>query len=166
MRLIAVIFLLGIFGRLFAADLNGSLVFVDDYLGRWDRFAQGENSLVPYLRDNKKRFEGELVSLLRAGDKNAIGRVVFYAVVQVGGFIDADSEVGREVAKSFGSLPLTEVKDGEKKIFAGDLYFWWEARKKDFPVYPLYEEWLKRDFVQNSVIQLYKNVRGSAKKKG
>jgi hypothetical protein len=163
-RLISIIFLLGIVGRLLAADPNGSLVFVDDYLGRWDRFAQGENSLVPYLRDNKKKFEGELASLLRAGDKNATGRVVFYAVVQVGGFIDVDSDLGREVAKAFGSLPLTEVKDGEKKVFAGDLYFWWQERKKDFLVYPLYEEWLKRDFTRNSVIQLYRNVRENEKK--
>ena len=163
MKLIATIFLLGIFGRLFGADPQGSLVFVDDYLGRWDRFAQGDSSLVPYLRDNKKRFEGELVSLLRAGDKNATGRVVFYAVVQVGGFIDADSELGREVTKAFVSLPLTEVKDGEKKIFAGDLYFWFEDRKKDCPTFPLYEEWLKRDFVQNTVLQLYKNVRRNGK---
>lgn len=124
MKLVVTFLFLGIFGRLFASEPKEPFAFVDEYLGRWDRFAQGENELVPYLRDNKKMFEGQLSSLLHAGEKKAVSRVVFYAVVQVGGFIDVESALGKEVTKVFGPLPLTEGKNGEKNIFAGDLYFW------------------------------------------
>ena len=72
--------------------------FVDEYLHAWDRFANGENRLVPYLRDNKKSFENHLTTALVAKDKKAPSRAVFYAVVQVGGFIETDSSLGQAVA--------------------------------------------------------------------
>jgi hypothetical protein len=166
MKLIAAFLLVGVFGRLFAGAPTADFAFVDDYLARWDKFAQGENEQVPYLRDHKKKFEAELSRLLHSGAKKAIGRVVFYAVVQVGGFIDIDSELGREASKVFGPLPLTDGQNGEKLIFAGDIYFWWESRKRDLPEFSLYTEWEKRDFAQNVAIQMYKSVREQQRKKG
>jgi hypothetical protein len=162
MKFVAAFLLLGVFSRIFGA--NESFAFVDDYLARWDAFAQGKNELVPYLRDNKTKFERELAALLRSERKKAIPRVVFYAVVQVGGFIDVESELGREVEKGFGNLPLTEGQKGERLIFAGDLYFWWQERKKEFPEFRLYSEWEKRDFSQNVTVRLYKSARENQKK--
>jgi hypothetical protein len=164
MKLLAAFFLLGIFSCVFGA--NESLAFVDKYLARWDEFAQGNNELAPYLRDNKAKFEEELSALLRSDRKNAVSRLVFYAVVQVGGFIDVDSELGREATKVFGKLPLTEGTKGEKLVFAGDIYYWWEERKKEFPELPLYSEWAKRDFTQNVTVRLFRSARESQKKKG
>ncbi len=156
--------LVGVFARLSGGEPQDALRFIDEYLARWDEFARGQNSLGTYLRGNKARFEAELSSLLRAGDKNAAGRVVFYAVVQVGGFIDSQSELGREVTKALGAFPLVDGEDGRKMIFAGDLYFWWEMKKRDYPAFALYEEWLKRDFTQNTVLRLYSGVRENEKK--
>jgi hypothetical protein len=70
------------------------LQMVDEYLERWDRFAQGENQLVRYLRNNKSTFEAELTRLLQNGDKRAPARLVFYAVVQVAGAIATTSDLG------------------------------------------------------------------------
>ena len=67
------------------AQMTSDVQLVDGYLEKWDRFAQGENQLVPDLRENKVTFEAALAWLLRAGDKRAPARMVFYSVVQVGG---------------------------------------------------------------------------------
>jgi hypothetical protein len=64
---------------------------------------------------------------------------VFCAVVQVGGFIESEPELGREITKIVGPLPLTK---GEKMIFAGDLYFCWDEKQKDSPAFPLYDKWV------------------------
>lgn len=77
------------------AQGNKDLELVEDYVANWDRFARGENDLIPSIRDNKDRFEAALSRLLNRRDKRAPSRLVFYAVVQVGGFIPLDSELGR-----------------------------------------------------------------------
>jgi hypothetical protein len=63
--------------------MTQDLRFVDEYLEKWDRFAQGENQLVPELRDNESAFQDALVRLLAAGDRRAPGRMVFYPVASV-----------------------------------------------------------------------------------
>src|SRR5262245_45341870 len=77
------------------AQMSRDLQLVDSYLEKWDRFAQGENRLVPELRDSKADFEAALTRLLAAGDKRAPARMIFYPVVEVGGAIPADSELGK-----------------------------------------------------------------------
>lgn len=145
-------------GRSAASDLS----FVDDYLHAWDRFAQGDNSLVPRLKTDRSKFESQLAKAVESGDGSAPGRVVFYAVVQVGGFIPADSPIGLAFRKRFGSaVPLyKDEKDGSESYFAGDLYFWWETHKSKFVSYPLYEEWRNREFAQTVAIPMY---QGAAK---
>jgi hypothetical protein len=119
-------------------DMTRDLELVDGYLQKWDRFAQGENQLVPELRDNKARFEAALADLLIAGDKRAPARMVFYPVVQVGGAIPVESELGNAVAPILGpNFAVTTTKDGQRVYFAGDLYFWWEANRTKFDAYPL-----------------------------
>ena len=164
MKLIIVYLMFGIFGRMFAQGASETFTFIDEYLVRWDEFAQGRNELVPYIRENKERFEAELSRVLDSGERGAVNRTVFYAVVQIGGFIGIDSALGKAVTKVFGRLPVTEDKSGTKMFFAGDLFFWWEERKSDYPALPLYTEWEKREFTQSVVIPLYRSARENAKK--
>ena len=41
---------------------------VENYLAKWDRFAQGESELVAYLREDRYPFEAALTRLLNAKD--------------------------------------------------------------------------------------------------
>ena len=106
--------------------MTSGLQLVDNYLSKWDRFAQGENELIPFLRDNKVLFEAALARLLNLKDKHAPSRMVFYAVVQVGGGIAADSELGKAAASILGEeFPVTTTDKRERLYFCGDLFFWW-----------------------------------------
>ena len=44
---------------------------VDEYLAKWDEFAQGANELVPYLNAHQAPFESALAALLEGGDRRA-----------------------------------------------------------------------------------------------
>ena len=139
--------------------MTRDLQLVDGYLEKWDRFAQSENQLVPELRDNKTGFEAALARLLRAGDKRAPARMVFYPVVQVGGSIPADSELGKASAAVLGpDFPVTTTKEGERVYFGGDLYLWWEANRGKYEAFPLFDEWSKRDFAQTVVIPMFRSA--------
>ncbi len=138
--------------------MQNEIQIVDEYLAKWDAFAQGDNSLTPYLRDKQAAFEAALTGLLQAKDQRAPSRLVFYTVVQVGGFIPAESTLGKAVAQCMGSnVPVATLKEG-KQYFAGDLYFWWQDHRKEYESYPLFEEWSKRDFAQNVAIPMYKSA--------
>jgi hypothetical protein len=101
-----------------------------------------------------------LTRLLAARDRRAPARLVFYAVVQVGGFIDADSELGRAANPVLGDdFQIFTNEDGTDTFFAGDLYFWWQDHKNDYDPCPLFEDWQARDFAQSVVIPMYKQVR-------
>jgi hypothetical protein len=140
------------------------LALVDDYLAKWDRFAQGENELVPFLKENKGQFETALARMLNAKDERAPARMVFYTVVQVGGSIPVDSELGKAAAITLGpDFPVTTAEDGKRLYFCGDLYFWWQDNQKKFKAYPLFDEWSKRDFAQTVAIPMYESVRQQEK---
>ena len=133
---------------------------IDRYLHSWDRFAQGDNSLVTRLNQDKAAFEKHLTDALRKNDNRAPSRVVFYAVVQVGGFIPLASSLGQEFQQRVGNaVPIfTDDKDGSRSYFAGDLYFWWEAHKAQYASFPLYDEWRQREFARNVAIKLYESA--------
>lgn len=140
-------------------QMTRDLELTDAYLEKWDRFAQGENRLVPELRDSKAAFETALARLLGAGDKGAPARMVFYPVVQVGGFIPADSELGKASAAVLGpDFPVTTTKEGQRVYFSGDLYLWWEANLAKYEAFPLFDEWSKRDFAQTVVIPMFRST--------
>ena len=139
--------------------MGGDLQKVDGYLAKWNSFANGKNDLVTFLRDNKKDFEAELTRLLIAKDKRAPARLVFYSVVQVGGSIPVDSELGKAALPILGTdFPVTTSKKGERTYFAGDLFFWWQENQKRYEAYPLFDEWSKRDFAQTVAIPMYKSA--------
>jgi hypothetical protein len=141
------------------ASVNRDIEVVDDYLEQWDRFAQGDNQLVPFLRDNKVGFEAASTRLLRSGDRGAAARMVFYAVVQVGGSIPVDSNLGKASASILGpDFTVTTMKNGDRVYFAGDLYFWWEANRGKFEAYPLFEEWRNREFAKSVAIPMYQST--------
>jgi hypothetical protein len=135
--------------------------FIDEYLANWDRFANGEKKLEQYLNDKKPSFEKELAIALRAKDKKAPARLVFYTVVQVGGFIAVDSDLGKAIAPYLGKrFPTTEDADKKRLYFAGELYFWWEKNKQTYEPMPLFEEWKTHDFAKNTIIPMYKAATG------
>jgi hypothetical protein len=139
--------------------MTRDLQLVDGYLEKWDRFAQGENHLVPELRDNKAAFEAALTRLLCAGDRRAPARMVFYLVVQVGGAIPTESELGKASAAVLGpDFRVTTTKEGERVYFGGDLYLWWEPNRGPHEVFPLFDEWTKRDFAQTVVIPMFRSA--------
>jgi hypothetical protein len=151
---------------LFAGCRPAAPQMVDKYLESWDRFAQGDNTLVPYLRDNRQHFESQLCRLWDEHPTQAVGRVVFYAVVQVGGYIDADSELGVRLKRLDPALAVTEAKQGKRVFFAGDLYFWWMDHRSEFESYDRFEEWSRRPFAKNVAIKLYERARENERKKG
>jgi hypothetical protein len=142
--------------RLFSAEPSLDYSLIDDYLSQWDRFAQGQNDLAPTLKADKARFCSELATAVHSNSKKAMGRAVFYDVVQVGGFIAYDSSLGQAIAKVVGpQVAVSASESGEKSYFAGDLYFWWEAHKKDYEDFPLYDDFMRRDFAKKTVIPMY-----------
>ncbi len=136
------------------------LTFVDEYLEVWDRFAQGDNSLIPRLENDRAKFESELAQAIEHNDLRAPGRFVFYAVIQVGGFIPVDAPLGQAFRRRYGdAVPLfVNEKDGSESYFAGDLYYWWESHMAEFERFPLYDDWRNRDFAQTVAIPMYKGA--------
>jgi hypothetical protein len=137
-------------------DPSPDFKFIDDYLATWDRFAQGANELAPRIRRDELRFQRHLATALTRGDRRAPSRLVFYAIVQVGGFIAHDAELGRACERLVGrDVSVFPSKKGERMYFAGDLYFWWQRHQEEFDRFPLYEEWRKREFAQTTAIPMY-----------
>ena len=151
---------IAVFGLGCRSGRSPDFAFIDRYLSTWDKFAQGANDLLPALKADAPEFRSQLAAALRQGDRRAASRFVFYAVVQVGGFIPADSELGQAFHGSVGeSVPIfVSEKDGSRSYFAGDLYFWWEAHKTEYPSLPLYDEWRQRDFARNVAIKMYESA--------
>jgi hypothetical protein len=152
-----------IFSSLFGGCSNkptDDFAFIDKYLTTWDEFAQVDNSLAPVVKKDAQQFSAELTAALKKADRRAPSRFVFYAFVQVGGFIPLDSELGQAFHGRVGdAVPIfTSDKDGKQYYFAGDLYFWWEAHKSEFAPYPLYDDWRQRDFTTNVVLKMYESA--------
>lgn len=138
---------------------------IDTYLAKWDRFARGEKSLAPELKREGPEFAAALERALKAKDKRAPARMVFSVVVQVGGGIPVDSELGRDAAALLGpEFPVVNTKNS-RMYFAGDLYFWWLEHQKDYEPYPLFDEWAKREFAQKTVVPMYKRARENGLKR-
>ncbi|MCA9230732.1 MAG: hypothetical protein KDA57_08770 [Planctomycetales bacterium] len=143
-----------------ATEMDNDITFVDDYLTKWDRFAQGENNFVPEIKQSTAEFELALTRLLASRDPRAPSRLVFYAVVQVGGFIVADSELGRAAKPVLGDdFNIFTNKEGKDTFFAGDLYFWWQDHKNEYKAFRLFEEWQNRDFAKSTAIPMYEAIR-------
>jgi hypothetical protein len=151
---------LPLFGSGCGAKPSPDFTLIDQYLATWDQFAQGDNSLVPRIEQAQTAFERDLSDALTRNDNRAPGRFVFYAVVQVGGFVPLTSPLGQAFQHRVGeAVPIfTNKQDGSQSYFAGDLYFWWEAHKSEYAPYPLYEEWRQRDFAQNVAIRVYQSA--------
>jgi hypothetical protein len=141
-------------------ELTDDVKLVDDFLAKWDQFAQGANELIPFINQNVQPFEAALTRMLDAGDRRAPGRLVFYAVVQVGGFIPLDSELGNASARWLGDdFPVFTSKNGTRAYFAGELYFWWQANREKYEPFPLFDEWSKREFARTVVVPMYTKTR-------
>jgi hypothetical protein len=141
-------------------QMASDLKFADNYLAKWDRFAQGENELVPFIRDNKDAFEAALARVLLTKDKRGPARLVFYAVVQIGGFIPLQSESGKASASVLGpDFPVFTSKERTRAYFAGELYYWWLDNCDQYAAFPLFDEWSQREFARAVVVPMYKSTR-------
>lgn len=132
--------------------------FIDRFLENWDRFAQGENDLAPFIKENKDLFEEELANAFTEGDLRTASRLVFYMVVQVGGFIRCDSMLGWACASLVGSRDTTTNVEGVLSYFAGTVYLWWRDHRQDYAAYPLLDEWEQREFSKSLVIPMYEST--------
>ena len=139
--------------------MDNDILRVDEFLRKWDRFAQGENRLVAAINQMKCGFEVAMAKLFRDRDPRAPSRLVFYTVVQIGGFIDADSELGAAAKPILGDNFKTRSNDGTEIFFAGDLYFWWLDHQHEFVSFPLLDEWQRGDFAKSFAIPMYSEVR-------
>jgi hypothetical protein len=162
---ISLLMVVSLFGSGCGSKTSPDFTLIDRYLTTWDQFAQGDNSLVPLIKQDRAAFEQHLSDALTKNDNRAPSRFVFYAVVQVGGFIPLASPLGQAFQHRVGeAVPIfTNEKDSSQSYFAGDLYFWWEAHKSEYAPYPLYEEWRQRDFAQNVAIRMYQSATKNRK---
>lgn len=140
--------------------MKDDIAFIDEYLNFWDCFARGQNELAPFLRDNRDIFEAALARLIRRNESIAAPRLVFYAVVQIGGFIMLNSELGQAASSWLGpTFPVFTAPDGSKSYFAGQLYFWWEENAANCSSFLLLDDWLSREFSAR-VISKYRSACG------
>ena len=129
---------------------------IDGFLERWDRYSRGDDTVVPSLDADVRRFNAELARAVRSDGRRGVGRAVFYAVVQVAGFVPADSELGRALEGVFrGALPKPRPSAGGPRFFAGDLYRWWQSAAADFERYPRLEAWASRPENQAGALRLF-----------
>jgi hypothetical protein len=136
------------------------LDLVDGFLERLEERMQAEETHGPELDRERPAFEATLARLLSAGDPRAAGRLVFYAVVQTGGFVRADSALGAAAECLLGDdFPAVTRRKGEQIFFAGDLLVWWEQNCRRFDRYDRLEAWKRRDFTRSFVVPFYSWLR-------
>ncbi len=128
--------------------------FLDDYLRRWDRHRLGEERLFGGLARELTRFNGELVRALRVDPRRAVPRAIMFPLLRGGGSgaIPVDAPVGVALREALGesALPRTTWPAGE--FYAGaDLLEWWEANRKAYEPFPLFDEWRARALTRREV---------------
>jgi hypothetical protein len=139
--------------------MDHDIELIDAYLAKWDRFARSDNSLKPELKRDEAAFGAALGRALTAKDRRAPSRLIFWAVVRVGGGIPVDSDLGKAVAELLGpDFPVRQSKE-VRFYFASDLYFWWLEHQKQYEPYLLFDEWAKREFARKTVIPNYNRLR-------
>ena len=133
---------------------------LDAYLSDWDQFAQGHNELAAELASRAPEFERDLSAALAAQDPRAPSRLVFYLVVQVGGFLPVNTPLGVEAGKLVGpAFPAFKQPGAPDRYFAGDMWFWWVDHRNHFATFPLLDEWANREFARTVVLPMYQQAR-------
>ena len=142
-----------------AENNDQSLAFVDSYLERWDRFAQGEKDLVPELNADLEPFSKKLSALLEAEDPRAPARAVFFTTVQMAGEIHLETPLGRAMSRVLGKdVPVTKMSERPDAYSAWHLYSWWTENRERFEAYPLLEEWAQREFTKSTILPMYRRL--------
>ena len=144
------------------ADGAARRAFIDEFLERWDRYdAYERTDLVPALNRDVRRFNTDLVASLRFEPRWAVPRAVFYAAVQVAGFIPVTSPLGIALTEAVGddAPPTRPMERGAPTYFAGELFFWWHERRDRFDSFPLLEDWMERPTTKLRALQLYTALR-------
>lgn len=132
---------------------------LDRHLKDLDSLSRDEAGLSARVRANRESFETALARLLRAADRRAPARLVFYAVAlgDDGDAIAVDSELGRACAATMGSgFSIATTEKGVRVYDAGDFYLWWESHRQEYEALALLDEWISRPSSQEIAIPLFR----------
>jgi hypothetical protein len=89
---------------------------------------------------------------------------VLYAVVQVGGAIPVNSDLGKVALETLGTdLPVMTTKKAQRVLFSADLYAWWQTHQGEYDHFQTFDDWLQTDFAKDSVLPMYERLKGPAK---
>ncbi len=148
--------------RQIAESSDRALAFVDSYLERWDRFAQGETDLVPGLNADLEAFAQKLSLLLDAQDPRAPARAVFFTTVQVAGEIPLETPLGQSMQRVLGDeVPVMRLEDRPPSYAAWHLFQWWSDNRGRFEAFPLLDTWAQREFTRQTVLPMYEQLLAS-----
>lgn len=85
---------------------------------------------------------------------------MFYAVVQVGGFVPVQSELGHALQSLLGpEFPTITSGAQPPAFFAADLYCRVLESGSRFRSFALLDTWRARDFARTTVIPMYEKTR-------
>jgi hypothetical protein len=140
------------------------LQLVDQYLQTFDRFAEGDESLVPQMKAAWPGAQAQLVGALRARDPRAPSRLVLLMLLQIGGSVPIESDIGRAWREYVGiDFPVHDTKSAPV-YFVSDFYFWWTENRSEKHDIPLLAQWVERDFAKESVLPMYRRWKFEARK--
>ncbi len=148
--------------RQIAESNDEALAFIDSYLERWDRFAQGETDLVPELNAGLEPFAQRLSLLLDAEDPRAPARAVFFTTVQVAGEIPLETPLGQSMQRVMGDeVPVMRLEGRPPSYAAWHLFQWWTDNRERFEAFPLLDAWAQRDLTKQTVLPMYEQLLAS-----
>lgn len=141
--------------------MKREIEFLDEYLAKWDLFATQGDDFPPTLAELTPQFEETLVDLLRRGIKQSVPRMVFYAVIQIGGFFETDTPLGIAAIDLLGHDFPTHAFRGGRILFASDLYFWWHENRDQYEAFALFDEWHHRPYTKEEVLPMYNQLQAN-----
>lgn len=159
---IAAFLMLGMLAPASSAEAP-DLQLVDQYLQTFDRLAEGDESQVPQIKAAWPGAQAQLVGALRARDPRAPSRLVLLMLLQIGGSVPIESEMGRAWREYVGiDFPVHDT--GPTPVyFVSDFYFWWTENRSEKHDVPLLAQWVERDFAKESVLPMYRRWKDAAR---
>ena len=135
-------------------DREPNWEFIDEYIGRYDRFERGYRRLLASIARDLRRFNTELVRALRVAPDRAIPRVIMYHLL--GGYnspISIASPVGEALtAATAGNTPAVTTKTQRPRWYeTANLLDWFEVNRERYESYPFFNEWRGRKRTRREV---------------
>ena len=137
---------------------------IDAHIEHWDRYTEGDASLLPVMKQEWPQARDALTAALKARDRRAPSRLVLLMVLQVANPLPAKTETGQAwMAYAGADFPTRDLK-GEAVITPWDLYAWWKKNQAPMHDHPLIRTWGDRESSRNTVLPMYESLlrNGSA----